>query len=208
MTLHPKQAAAQFWDGVYDEEEFVFGTEPNAWFAEHDSLLEKGQRILMVADGEGRNSVWCARKGMVVDAFDLSEKAVQKAERLARENGVSVSFSVHGIDDWSWVPDSYDAVAVIMCQFATPAMRTFLFDHCIKTLKKDGLLFVLGYSPKQLEYKTGGPPWVEHLYTEAMLRQYAAGMEILELASWDAEVTAGRRHQGKSALVGMVARKK
>jgi len=66
---------------------------------------------------------------------------------------------------------------------------------------------VLGYSPKQLEYGTGGPPWVEHLYTEDMLRRYAEGMEILELASWDAEVNAGR-HQGKSALVGMVARKK
>lgn len=207
MGLTPKEAAARFWDGVYEDEAFVFGTAPNAWFAGQESRLEKGQRILMVADGEGRNSVWCARKGMMVDAFDLSGKAVRKAGRLARENGVSVNFSVNGVDDWQWVPEKYDAVVVIMCQFATPAMRGQMFRNCIRTLKKGGLLFVLGYSTRQLAYGTGGPPWVERLYTEDMLRQYAEGMEILEIASWDEEVTAGR-HQGKSALVGMVARKK
>ena len=207
MGLTPKEAAARFWDGVYEEEAFVFGTAPNVWFAGQGFRLEKGQRILMVADGEGRNSVWCARKGMRVDAFDLSGKAVHKARRLALENRVAVNFSVNGIDDWQWVPEQYDAVAVIMCQFATPAMRDRMFDDCIRTLKKGGLLFVLGYSVKQLEYGTGGPPWIERLYTEEMLRQYAVGMEILELASWDEDVTAGR-HRGKSALVGMVARKK
>ena len=205
--LTPKEASAQFWNGIYNDDAYVFGTAPNDWFAGHAHLLEKGQRILMVADGEGRNSVWCARKGMAVDAFDLSETAIRKARKLAQDNDVAVNFSVHGVDDWSWLPDVYDAVAVIMCQFATPAMRDVLFRNCIRTLKAGGLLFVLGYSPKQLTYGTGGPPWVEHLYTEAMLRQYAEGMEILELASWDAEVKAGR-HRGKSALVGMVARKK
>lgn len=207
MGLTPKEAAAKFWDGVYSDDAYVFGTAPNDWFAAHGHLLEKGQRILMVADGEGRNSVWCARKGMAVDAFDLSGTAIRKARKLAQDNGVAVNFSVNGVDDWSWQADAYDAVAVIMCQFATPAMRDVLFRNCIRTLKEGGLLFVLGYSPKQLEYGTGGPSKVDQLYTEAMLRQYAEGMEILELASWDAEVKAGRHH-GKSALVGLVARKK
>lgn len=207
MGLTPKEAASQFWDGIYSEEGYVFGATPNGWFSEHAHLLEKGQRILMVADGEGRNSVWCAKKGMIVDAFDLSEKAVHKAKQLARKSGVSVNFSVCGIDDWEWLPDTYHVVAIIMCQFATPAMRDDLFRDSIKALKKGGLLFVLGYSPRQLEYGTGGPSKIEHLYTEAMLYQYAEGMEILELISWDAEVTAGRHH-GKSALVGMIACKK
>lgn len=207
MGMTPKAAAAKFWDGVYSEEAYVFGTAPNGWFAGHGHLLEKGQRVLMVADGEGRNSVWCAQKGMVVDAFDLSETAIRKARKLAQDNDVSVNFSVYGVDDWAWHPDVYDAVAVIMCQFATPAMRDVLFRNCIGTLKRDGLLFVLGYSPKQPEYGTGGPPWIEHLYTEKMLRTLVDGMEILELSSWDEEVRAGR-HQGMSALVGLVARKK
>lgn len=207
MGMTPKEAAAKFWDDVYCEEAYVFGTAPNGWFAEHGHLLEKGQRVLMVADGEGRNSVWCARKGMAVDAFDLSGTAIRKARKLAQDNSVSVNFSVCGVDDWPWHPDVYDAVAVIMCQFATPAMRDVLFRNCIGTLRRNGLLFVLGYSPKQLEYGTGGPPWVERLYTEELLRTLVDGMEILELSSWDEEVKAGR-HQGRSALVGLVARKK
>ncbi len=206
MNKDAKEAAKQFWDNVYCDRDYVFGSAPNAWFESHSSLMHAGQRILMVADGEGRNSVWCARKKMIVDAFDLSEIAIQKAKKLAKENQVTVNFSVNGIDDWPWQENIYDAVAIILCQFATPSMRQIMFNRCIGTLKEQGLLFVLGYSTKQLEYGTGGPPYLDHLYTESMLSQYAKDMEILELKSWDADVKAGR-HEGKSALIGMIARK-
>ena len=34
-----------------------------------------------------------------------------------------------------------------------------------------GTLLLQGYTPKQLDYRTGGPPLIEHLYTEPMLRE-------------------------------------
>ncbi|MBO4790238.1 MAG: class I SAM-dependent methyltransferase [Oxalobacter sp.] len=207
MTLTPKQAAAGFWDKVYEGNDFAFGREPNAWFASKASYLKKGQRILMVADGEGRNSIWCAQKGLVVDAFDLSAKGIEKARHFALESGVKVNFTVAGVDDWDWEPNAYDAVTLILCQFATPSMRKKLFADCIKTLKTGGLFFVLGYTVKQLEYGTGGPPNAAQLYTEAMLRDLVQGMAVLELESFDMEVSAGR-HRGKSAFVGLVSCKK
>ncbi len=207
MALTPKQSAVNFWDGVYGGSEFAFGREPNAWFASKGHYLKAGQRILMVADGEGRNSVWCAQKGFLVDAFDLSAKGIEKAKRFAADSGVTVNFTVAGVDDWAWEPDAYDAVTLILCQFATPSMRKKLFADCIRTLKAGGLFFVLGYTPKQLEYGTGGPPNVAQLYTESLLRDLVQGMDILELGSFEVEVDAGR-HRGKSALVGLVSRKK
>ena len=45
---------------------------------------------------------------MEVDAFDLSEKAIAKARKLAQEKGVSVNYSVSSIDSWNWENDSYD----------------------------------------------------------------------------------------------------
>lgn len=207
MKKSPKEISRAFWNDVYSAEGYAFGTEPNAWFVRQDALLKSGQRILMVADGDGRNSIWCARKGMKVDAFDLSDVAVEKARQLAGQVGAEVSFTVGGIDDWDWQPDCYDAVAIILCQFATPSMNRMMFGNSIRTLKKGGLLFVLGYDVKQLEYKTGGPPWKDRLYTTDILRELADGTEILELESWETEIDAGR-HKGLSAFVSMVARKK
>ena len=161
----------------------------------------------MVADGEGRNSVWAAELGMDVDAFDLSEKAVEKAKKLAAEKKVAVNFFVSGVDEWAWEDEKYDIVVVIFVQFATPNMRTRLFANCIRTLKKGGLLILQGYTPKQLEYKTGGPSIVEHLYTEEMLRDSFGVLDILELKSYDAFISEGARHTGMSGLIGMIARK-
>jgi hypothetical protein len=65
-------------------------------------------------------------------------------------------------------------------------------------------LVLQGYTPKQLEYKTGGPSLLSHLYTEEMLRAAFAVTEILEVRAYDADLTEDTRHRGRSALIGMV----
>jgi hypothetical protein len=40
-----------------------------------------------------------------------------------------------------------------------------------KTLKPSGLLILIGYMPKQLQYGAGGPKEIENLYTRAMLEE-------------------------------------
>jgi hypothetical protein len=78
----------------------------------------------------------------------------------------------------------------------------------LRCLKPGGTLILQGYTPKQLDYKTGGPPQVSHLYTEAMLRQALADFDILTLREYEAELKEGDRHTGMSALMGVVARKR
>ena len=55
------------------------------------ALLAAGKSALAVADGEGRNSVWLALQGLLVDAFVISPVGVAKADELACRTGVSVS---------------------------------------------------------------------------------------------------------------------
>jgi len=160
------------------------------------------------ADGEGRNSVWLAGQGLVVDAFDVASLGVAKARKLAGEKGVSVNFSVSDCDAYPWPQDSYDGVAAIFVQFADPAMRERLFANILRCLKPGGTLVLQGYTPKQLDYKTGGPPQVTHLYTEALLRQAFADLEVIELREYEAELTEGDHHRGRSALIGLVARRR
>jgi SAM-dependent methyltransferase len=198
---------ANIWNKRFEGEGYVFGTEPNAYLREHAVHWGPDGRVLCVADGEGRNSVWLAAQGFRLFAFDISEVGVAKARKLAAATGVSVEYSVADCDSWPWPTETYDGVAAIFVQFADPTMRERLFANIIRSLKVGGILVLQGYSPKQLEYKTGGPSVLSHLYTEELLRTAFASTEILELRAYDADLTEGTRHRGQSALIGMVARR-
>ena len=97
--------------------------------------------------------------------------------------------------------------AAIFIQFADPLLRERLFARMVASLRPGGTLVLQGYTPRQLEYRTGGPPLVSHLYTAAWLRQAFQGLEILALEEYEADLAEGSGHQGRSALVGLVARK-
>ena len=206
MTAPAFPDAAETWNRRFAGDTLLFGAEPNAWLREHP-VWAAGERVLCVADGEGRNSVWLARQGLQVDAFDIAEIGVRKARALAAAAGVDVRHEVASVDGWAWPQAAYDGVAAIFVQFADPAMRARMFDRIVQALKPGGRLVLQGYTPRQLEYRTGGPPQVEHLYTEAMLREAFAALEIVELSSYEADVAEGSGHHGRSALIGLVARK-
>lgn len=198
---------ASFWDRRYDGDGYVFGTEPNTWLRDHASVLPAGGRVLCVADGEGRNSVWLASEGFAVEAFDVSEVGVEKARALAAQQGVSVGFTVAGVDDYAWPTEAFDGVVGIFIQFAPPEMRASMFRRMLESLRPGGTLLLLGYGPRQLEFGTGGPPIAAHLYTTDLLADAFSALELVELERFEADVQEGPGHSGRSDLVGLVARR-
>ena len=207
MTSESIAAAAATWNERFSGEDYVFGREPNEYLRAQAALFAPGSRALCVADGEGRNSVWLARQGLQVEAFDVAQAGVAKARRLADEAEVSVAYHVAGCDEWAWAVDAYNIVVAVFVQFADPEMRERLFANIVRALKPGGLLVLQGYTPKQLEYKAGGPGALSHLYTADLLRRAFASLQIVDLVEYEAELHEGARHAGRSALVGLVARK-
>jgi SAM-dependent methyltransferase len=195
------------WNRRFSQPGYLFGTEPNGWLRDHSNVWQAGQRVLCVADGEGRNSVWLADRGLTVDAFDISEVAVHKAREFARITGAKVNFAVADIAQLHWPQSLYDGVAAIFIQFADPLLRARIFEGMVRCLKPGGILLLQGYTPRQLDYRTGGPPVASHMYTPQLLREAFAGLEILELREYEADLAEGTGHNGHSALIGMVARK-
>lgn len=197
----------EIWNQRYSGAEFFYGTEPNAFLASQLHRLKPGQSVLAVADGEGRNGVWLARQGLDVTAVDFSPIAVEKAQRLAGQYGVTVCHEISDLFAWNWGENRFDAVVAIFIQFVGPEQRRALNGLMLRALKPGGLLILQGYRPKQLEYQTGGPSSVENLYTAETLREEFSAMEILHLAEHDDEIREGEGHCGMSALVDLVARK-
>ena len=163
---------------------------------------------LAVADGEGRNGVWLVQQGLKVLSVDSSAVAASKSDTLARQKDVTLDFEVADLLDWEWGENRFDVVVAIFIQFATPEQRIRLFGGMKDCLKPGGLLLLQGYTPRQLEYGTGGPSVAENMYTEDMLRKTFADMEILHLLEHDTEINEGAGHKGMSALIDLVARKK
>ena len=195
------------WNQRFSAEEYVFGTRPNAFLTAQQDKLRAGMRALCVADGEGRNSAWLASLGLDVTAFDFSPSGVDKATKLARQQGVTVDYRLADVNDWIWEPAAFDVVVAIFVQFAIPEERTRMFAGMVQALKPGGLLIMQGYRPPQLAYATGGPKLVENLYTEELLRSSFSSLQILHLASHDAVLDEGAGHSGMSALIDLVARK-
>jgi hypothetical protein len=54
------------WNERFSSDNYLFGEKPNQYLADKTPLLHKG-KALSIADGEGRNSVWLASQGFVVD---------------------------------------------------------------------------------------------------------------------------------------------
>lgn len=208
MTNTSFPDAAAMWNQRYAGDALLFGEAPNDYLRAQRPRLPRTGRALCVADGEGRNSVWLAQRGLNVDAFDIAGVGVAKARALARRHTVAVNFAVADCDTLEWPAGLYDVIAAIFVQFADPPMRERLFANMVRALAPGGLLVLHGYSTRQLQYRSGGPQRADHLYTEAMLRDQFAALDILELVSYEAELREGTQHTGMAALIGLVARKR
>jgi SAM-dependent methyltransferase len=195
------------WQGRYSVPDYIFGKGPNYFIASCKSLLPKSGKALAVADGEGRNGVWLAEQGLDVVSLDFSPAGQSKAATLAAEHGVSLEIVQGDVHTWDYPENAFDVVAEIFTQFSSPAERKAKWDGMRKTLKPGGLMIIQGYTPKQLEYKTGGPGILENLYTRAMLEEAFAGFTDMNIVEEELEMHEGSGHGGMSAVVNFTARK-
>ena len=196
------------WSGRYAGagEDYLFGTAPNKFLAAQKHRLRPDWTALAVADGEGRNSVFLAEEGLAVTAVEISPVGLHKARRLAASRHVAVDFVLADVLSWQ-APAPFDLVVAIFVQFVGPTERELLFGRIKAAVKPGGLLLLQGYTPQQIEYRTGGPSAVENLYTAELLRAAFNDWEILELREHEDVLDEGAGHKGRSALIDLVARR-
>lgn len=201
------------WSKRYSDagQDYLFGTEPNRFLARREQRLQDGRNAISIADGEGRNSVWLAEQGLEVTGIEISAVAIEKARHLAAARKVEVNFVQADMLAPGWPPvelqAAFDWVIGIFIQFVGPEWRDRQFEVMKQLARPGGRILLQGYTPKQLEYRTGGPSAAENLYTDDILREAFADWEIEELVEYEDTIAEGSGHVGRSALIGMVARK-
>jgi SAM-dependent methyltransferase len=142
-----------------------------------------------------------------VVSLDFSPAAQKKARALAAERQVKVSFVQADVHAWDYPLSTFDVVVEIFAQFSSPAERAAKWSGMRRTLKSGGLLIIQGYTPKQLQYGTGGPKQLENLYTRAMLEQAFGDLRDLKIVEEEREMREGASHAGMSAVIGLTATK-
>lgn len=195
-----------FWNSRYAEPGYAYGTEPNAFLVSQKKYLKPGAKALAVADGEGRNGVWLAQQGLDVLSVDASGVGLRKAQELAAERGVKIQIEKVDLATWSWPELKFDVVVAIYIHFP-PEVRSRMHRCLFAALKPGGVLILEAFTPAQLNYKSGGPPVVEMLYTADMLRVDFAGSEILLMEEAVTELAEGKYHHGPAAVVRLVLRR-
>jgi SAM-dependent methyltransferase len=197
----------QHWQERYSTPDYRFGKEAAEFLIRCRPLLPQTGKVLAVADGEGRNGVWLAGQGLDVLSIDFAPAAQAKARSLAAENKVDIAFVEADIHAWPYPEDAFDVVVDIFTQFSTPPDRARKWAGMRRALKRGGLLIVEGYTPKQLQYGTGGPKQIEHLYTRAMLQDAFGDLNDVTIIEEERELHEGPGHSGMSAYIGLTARK-
>jgi Methyltransferase domain len=191
------------WNERYSQAEYVYGKNPNDFLVEVVQQIPKG-RVLCLADGEGRNGVYLAQQGCQVTTVDASPIGLEKAQKLAAERSVSIETVVADLAEFPIQPDAWDAIVSIFCHLP-PTIRAHVHRQVVTGLRSGGVFVLEAYTPRQLAFKTGGPPTAELTMELATLQQELKGLAFNHAVELERDIQEGLFHRGRSAVVQVVA---
>ncbi len=192
------------WDQRYGTEDYVYGKNPNQKFREYLETLSPG-KILLPAEGEGRNAVFAASLGWQVDAFDLSKEGQKKALKLADEKGVKINYFIGNVLQFQPRHIDYDLVALIYLHLPEKPRKAF-HQRIMGYIKKGGMLFMQAYDKEQLGMNTGGPPSLELLYSVEELREDFKDYHIVDLNKELIDHREGKLHHGLAYNLNLIVK--
>lgn len=198
-----------FWNQRYSTPEYIYGKEANLYFKEKLSLIKPG-KILLPAEGEGRQAIYAASLGWQVDAFDQSPVARDKALTLAKEknlvNPKNLNYIIAKIEEFSPQEKYYDVVGLFFVHLP-PSLRQNFHQNLLKSIKTGGYVILQGFGKSQLQYNSGGPKDLDWLFSKEEILQDFSELKILEIKDEISELNEGPAHKGFAHLISFFGQK-
>lgn len=192
----------EIWEERYGAEEYIYGTEPNAWFRQFISSHAPGS-LLLAAEGEGRNAVFAARHGWQVEAFDLTTNGKQKAMKLAAQQKVQIGYQTGDALTIAYPDDHFDAVGVFFLHLPANTRGAVLL-RLTQFLKPGGVLVMECFSKKHFG-NPSGPRNLELLCEKEALARELSHLQLMVFEEADYVLDEGRHHQGPAAVIRVLA---
>jgi len=194
------------WNERYSSNEYAYGTSPNDFLAEYQGSLPRG-KILSLAEGEGRNAVFLAKCGYEVTAVDSSIVGLEKAQKLAKKNGVSIEYIHADLAEFKYGEDCWDGIISIFCPMPS-TLRKAIYKKVEIGLRTGGVFLTESYTPKQPKYGTGGGDNIDTMQSKQSLIEEFSQLEFSHLVELEREVIEGIYHTGLASVVQAIAHKK
>lgn len=201
----------EFWNNRYKASAYAYGKIPNVFFKQ-ELINHNATTLLLPLEGEGRNANYAASLGWDVTAFDMSKEGKEKALKLTKSNGLHIQYDVVNIQDANYTLESFDAMGLIFAHF--PRIKRQEFHRKLtRFLKPGGLLILEGYSKghyafNSIDARVGGPDNPEMLFSKEELIEDFNNFDILSLEEKEIVLNEGLYHNGKSAVIRLVAKKR
>lgn len=196
----------QDWNERYSSEEYIYGTEPNEFFRQQIDLMDTG-KLLLPGEGEGRNAVYAASKGWLVDAVDFSNVAKEKALKLAESRSVKINYFISDLADYQYPENYYDAVGLFFVHLPIDK-RKIVHEKIITSLKVSGKLILEAFNKSQINNNSGGPKDINLLYDERDILESFKHLDIIMIESLSTDLYEGNYHKGKADVIRFVGKKK
>ncbi len=194
------------WDERYSTDEYAYGVHPNDFLRSQFVALPKG-RILSLAEGEGRNAVFLAQQGYTVTAVDSSLVGLEKAQRLAQDNRVSIKCVHADLMEYDFGDSSWDGIISIFCPLPSK-LRADVHRKVESGLRLGGVYLSESYTPNQLKYRTGGGDCTDTMQTKDSLLRELPNLEFSHLVEIEREVVEGTYHTGQASVVQAIGHRK
>jgi len=202
--INKKLFMKENWNSKYNNQEYLYGLEPNAFFKEFIGK-ETRASILLPAEGEGRNAVFAAKNGFDVTAFDYSETGRLKALKFAEEKGVSIKYNLVDINEYSST-DKFDYIGLFYAHFPL-VMKNSFFAKLADQLETKGKIVLEVFSTKQIQYSSGGPKDETMLFTKEEISSYFKSLKTILLEEKEINLSEGPGHTGKACVIRYIGQK-
>lgn len=201
----------EFWNDRYKTKDFAYGKSPNVFFKDTLNKLNLSGKILLPAEGEGRNAVYASKNGLDVLAFDISEEAKTKAMQLAHTEGVKINYRVGELSQLNLKKNSFGSLALIYAHFPEK-VKEKLHKDLADLIKPNGYIILEGFSINNLELrkknpKIGGPGDKGMLFSKQEIKETFRDFEIIELDEKLVELSEGNFHNGLASVIRFIGKK-
>lgn len=194
------------WDERYSTDVYIYGTQPNGFLSNKFHALPKG-KILSLAEGEGRNAVFLAKQGYSVTAVDSSSIGLRKAQKLAEDNDVVIECVHADLTEFEFGENCWDGIISIFCPLPSE-LRADVYKKVESSLRTGGVFLTESYTPKQIEYGTGGGNCIDTMQSKESLARELKKLHFSHLVEVEREVVEGIYHTGMASVVQAIGLRK